>query len=450
MKKPRTPPSIADIISGLDLGAMRLVIAIQSEPCANGRYVHWDKVRHLTPPEGLSKEQWWAAMKIARGGSLKPLALKNTQGDNFCIGSPDPVLEYVHRIDREAAGQIAVMDATVLHPSHRDRYLVRSLVAEAITSSQLEGAVTTRRVAKEMIRSNRPPRDKSERMILNNYRAMQHIIDLKEQKLSESIILDLHRILTDSTITDERGALLADQVGRFQRPGEGRIGVFDQYNEQMHMPPPAEELPERLAAMIDFANGETPDFFMHPVVRSIILHFWLAHDHPFYDGNGRTARALFYWSMLRHGYWKAEFISISEIIRRGPAKYGRAFLYTESDGNDLTYFVLYHLDVIQKAIDAVDKYVAKKTGEVRAVEALLRDSIGLNYRQKAMLSHALRHPNAEYTVKSHQTCHRVVHQTARADLYDLAGRGLLMQQKAGRSFLFTPSPQLEDLLKKLT
>ena len=53
------------------------------------------------------------------------------------------------------------------------RFLVNSLMEEAIRSSQLEGATTSRRVAKEMLRTGREPRDRSERMIANNYRALQ-------------------------------------------------------------------------------------------------------------------------------------------------------------------------------------------------------------------------------------------------------------------------------------
>ena len=45
------------------------------------------------------------------------------------------------------------------------RYLVNSLMEEAIRSSQLEGATTTRRVAKELLRSGREPKDRGERMI---------------------------------------------------------------------------------------------------------------------------------------------------------------------------------------------------------------------------------------------------------------------------------------------
>ena len=422
------------------------------DPCHKGRYVHWDEARYLTPPEGLTRERYWLAMRIARTGMQKDLPFRGAgeawQAFSVCL--PDAAQRLLFQIDRQAGGRIEMADSPLMDPQQADRYLVRSLVEEAITSSQLEGAATTRVVAKQMIRTHRRPQDNSEQMILNNYLAMDHIRKLKEQDLAEDMILDLHRILIAGT-TDDRGNPLDEHAGRFQQPGEKRIAVYGGIEDEvLHTPPPAEELPERLAAMIDFANGKTPDFFVHPVVRSIVLHFWLAYDHPFYDGNGRTARALFYWSMLRHGYWLTEYISISEIIKRAPIQYGWAFLCTETDDNDLTYFLLYHLEVIQKAIDAVNKYVARKTRELRTVEAIMRDSGGLNYRQKVLLSHALRHPHAEYTVKSHQTSQAVVQQTARADLYDLADRGLLVRRKVKGVFYFTPADELESRIQKMT
>ena len=87
----------------------------------------------------------------------------------------------------------------------------------------------------------------------------------------------------------------------------------------------------------------------HHHIRAIILHFWLAYGHPFVDGNGRTARALFYWAMLHEGYWLFEFISISNILRKAPAQYGLSFLYSETDDNDLTYFIVAQTKVIRRA-----------------------------------------------------------------------------------------------------
>ncbi|MHB1157498.1 MAG: Fic family protein [Phycisphaerales bacterium] len=324
-----------------------------------------------------------------------------------------------------------------------DRYMVRSLIEESITSSQIEGAVTTRRIAKDMIRSGRPPRDTSEQMILNNYAAMKIIAD-KDRKpdLSPDFIFDLHRTLVENTLDDPTAA------GRLRRTDE-RIDIVDAYGEVMHDPPLADELPSRLNALCQFANGTSPGYYIHPVVRSIILHFWLAYDHPFVDGNGRCARALFYWSMLKQGYWLSEYISISEVIRKARTQYGLAFLYTETDDNDLTYFIDYHLRVIEKAVQQLLAYVQRKQREQKAVENLLRSSVNLNHRQQALLSHALRHANAEYTVQSHQTSHNIVYETARQDLLDLAKRGLLTQRKIKRMWHFHPADHLEEKLRQL-
>jgi Fic family protein len=180
-----------------------------------------------------------------------------------------------------------------------------------------------------------------------------------------------------------------------------------------------------LAALCDFANGVTPDGFVHPAVRAILLHFWLAYDHPFVDGNGRTARALFYWAMLHSGYWLFEFVSISAILRKAPAQYSRSFLYTETDDNDLTYFLLAQTEVIRKAMRELQNYIARKTSEVREVEQHLRALELFNHRQVALIRHAMQHPGHRYTFISHQKSHAVAYQTARTDLLDLATRGIL-------------------------
>jgi Fic family protein len=194
----------------------------------------------------------------------------------------------------------------------RDRYLISSLIEESITSSQMEGASTTRQVASDMLRSGREPRTKSEWMILNNYRAMEFIRSQREDELTPAVVCELQRILTENTLDDH------DDAGRLQRPGDARVNVLDNTDgTTLHTPPRAEELPKRLALLCDFANGKTKTKgYLPPIVRAILLHFMLAYDHPFVDGNGRTARALFYWSMLHQGYGLAEFLSISRVIKR--------------------------------------------------------------------------------------------------------------------------------------
>ncbi len=436
---PKKAPGLYDVLAGpTDL---QRIIGLSSSLSTTGKYLHWDILRHLKPPEGYSHEEWWAVLKLRRQGQAKRVPLTDSQGKPFTYSTVDPTTEMLQKIDQGAGGFIRMPDQ-ITNPEVKDQYYVSSLIQEAITSSQLEGAATTRSVAKEMIRTGRPPRDKSEQMILNNFLTMRRISDLKGKALSIDLILEIHRIITEKTLEHDSAA------GRFRLPNE-RIAVVDMYGEVFHDPPPAAQLADRMQLMCDFANGKMPEEFVHPVIRSIILHFWLAYDHPFVDGNGRVARALFYWSMLRHGYWLFEFVSISQIILKVPAKYGRAFLYTETDDNDLTYFILQQLNVIGRAIKELHAYIERKTSVLQAIESRLRGITMLNHRQQALISHALRHPHQRYTISSHQMSHNVVYQTARTDLLDLEHHGLLIGRKVGRIWYFTASPDIEEKLSRI-
>ncbi len=401
-------------------------------------YLHWDDVLHRSSPEGLTHRQWWLVTKFNRQSGRNSVSLVDDGGEPFSFVLPDPIAEQLHIIDQRSS---AWPDPNKNRHS-KDRYLVQSLIDEAITSSQLEGAAVTRDVAQEMIRMKRKPRDVHEQMILNNYHTMQYIAKIRHEKITLDLILKIHHLVTEGTMDDPSA------VGRFRREDE-QIDIGDpNYGEVFHVPPSAGQLEDRMQAMCDFANCDTPDYYMHPVIRSIILHFWLAYDHPFKDGNGRTARALFYWSMLHHEFWLFEYVSISEIIRKAPAKYGRAFLYTETDDNDLTYFILYHLDVLIRAIDQVHDYVERKTQELKESLDELQGMSALNHRQRALVSHALRNPNHEYTIDSHGNSHSVVHQTARTDMNNLVERSLLSKKKIGRIWFYRPEPDLAYKLRE--
>jgi Fic family protein len=408
------------------------------------RYPHWDKLRRLEPPPGLSAEQWWLKVKLAREGDLRPLPLTDPGGAPFSYGLLDTMHRRLHYIDQRCSGEVAMDEVVTSERRAGRRFLVNSLMEEAIRSSQLEGATTSRREAKEMLRTGREPRDRSELMIANNYLALQFVRDEMGEELTPPAILELHRIVTAGTLDDPSAA------GRLQRPGEMRVAVFDRDDgHPIHRPPPAEQLPERMRLLCDFANeGDEDERFVHPVIRAILLHFWLAYDHPFEDGNGRTARILFFWLMRVRGYWLAEYLPISRFIRDAPAKYARAFMETETDSGDTTYFLIHQLNVIERAIDELRLYLRRKTAEVQDIERLLRGTDYLNGRQLALLTDAVRDPDASYSFDSHAKSHRVSHETARSDLRVLAGRGLLVQRRQGRRHLFEPAPDIAGRLKE--
>jgi Fic family protein len=415
------------------------IVQAVSLPTIEGHYRHWDEMRHRKPPEGLTHDDWWLGLKFQRQTGSRTIPLCDAAGNHFRISVPDLVADFLHQIDR-GGGTLIDVPEQLMSAEHRDRYVVRSLMEEAITSSQLEGAATTREVAKKMLAEGRKPRDRSERMIVNNYVTMRHILELKDKPLTPEMVFQIHREISEDALD------IPDGAGRLRRADE-EINVSDIEGTAFHTPPPAAELPRRLTAMCDFANGKTPDFFVHPLIRGIILHFWLAYDHPFVDGNGRTARALFYWQTLHSGYWLFEFISISQFLRAAPVQYGMAFLHTETDENDLTYFIIHQAGIVRRALKELHDYVARKSSELRACLDALQLHPGLNHRQQALISHAVRHPGFVYNIASHGTRHGVVYQTARTDLLRLAGLNLLEQQKAGRAFVFVAPKDLESRLR---
>jgi Fic family protein len=438
MKMPEKAPTMATLMRTLssDPEMLRRVVGIG--PVVRGRYEHWDRLRHLPAPDGLDVRDWWLGLKLARAQLLRETPLRGTDGRPFRVATPDSILRLLHEIDQRAGGRVEVPEE-IVNPATRDRYVIDSLIEESITSSQLEGASTTAQVAEQMLRPGRKPTDKSEQMIFNNYRAMQFVREKTRTTLTPDFVFELHRILAENTLDDpaKAGACRtdADQV------------VVERRGVVIHVPPPAGELPERLRLMCAFANDRPADLFIHPVVRAVVLHFWLAYDHPFVDGNGRTARAIFYWSMLSQGYWLTEFLSISRILRQAPAQYARAFLLTETDEKDLTYFLEHQLRVIRRAIAELNEDLARKAAELREVEALLRHPGDLNHRQLDLVRHALGHPGFVYTIASHQRSHVVVYQTARTDLLDLARRGFLRRSRRGKAYVFSAPPNMAERLR---
>ena len=445
MKIPVPPPPMEELIEAMtrDPHQFHQVVANVGPSSATADYLPWDKIRFKTPPNGLTHSQWWLALKLARRSMQRTLPLTDTNGKPFTYTLPDAVLRGTDEIGRRASGEIATSEQ-VTNATTRDRYVVSSLIEEAITSSQLEGATTSRQVAKDMIRSGRSPRNKSERMILNNYNAMRFVGSARDRELTPDLVCEIHRIVTEDTLDDpaHAGAIQSDP------DPSARVAVFADDRQIIHRPPPVESLAGRLEALCQFANNTDGEPYIPPVLRALTIHFMVGYDHYFEDGNGRTARALFYWSMLREGYWLTEFLTISRILKRAPAQYSRSFIHCEQDDGDLTYFFLYHLDVIRRAITELDAYLGRKIRELRTTRMLLASTPGeYNHRQLALLELAMKNPSASFTVVSHSTSHNVSPETARQDLGSLTARGLLDQRREGKRFVWRP---VEELAEKIS
>jgi Fic family protein len=442
-----TPPySFQTMMNNAEM-AGKALLEMTTKQDLIAEYRPWRKFRHFAADRGENPENLWLAAKFARLVGWRRIALRMADGREFGYNQCSEMQEALHRIDRATGGGGAAVlessDGVLADKFHRDRLRIKTLMDEAAESSLIEGAVTTRAEAVEMLRSERSPTSKDERMVVNNYLAMKRIKEILATPLSTELLIDLQRLLTVDTLDKP------DAVGRLRRVEEHVRVVDDRENEDIYVPPIADQLPQRLRELYAFANRQHkgPDF-MHPIIKACILHFMIGYEHPFVDGNGRTARALFYWHALRHGYNIFEFIPISERIRDGYSKYPQAYLDTELDDGDLTYFILYKLDMIEQSLDALAAHLKREEGRIRRSESLVKLSGVLNLRQRLLIEHALRHPMHRYTVKSHANSDDVTPATARADLDGLTKLKLLVTEKDGREVIYRPAPLLNEKVAK--
>ena len=440
MKSPQLPPAWQPLMDRV-IQQGKVGVFMESSHRENlrpERYLHWNEFRHrASSKDALTVEEQWAALRMARSMRSQSIPLADSQGREFTFYLTPKTYGLLREIDLHCGASPAGC-AMVREETRRHQF--DSQMEEALTSSRLEGAVVTRSEAREMIRSQRPATTVHERMVINNYRTMRLLGELKEQALTPEMMLAIHREVTAGTLKE------AAHEGCFRAAGDDVRVEDDESSEVFHTPPAAGLLGTRMEVLCRFANEQGTTGFLHPVIRAILLHFWIAYDHPFVDGNGRTARALFYWAMLRNGYWLAEFLSISHEILKAPKTYYRAFLHTETDGNDLNYFIHHQLEMIVSSIGSLKDSLRAKQQVTETLRRNLGAAGDLNQRQIALLKHALQHPAARYTVVGHQTSHATSNQTAKNDLSALESKDLLNRGKIGKAFVYRPAPNLADKL----
>ena len=379
----------------------------------NETFEYWDTIKYKRCPEGCTPQQLWTYVKAARVKSR--MSVWGKYGITLTL--TNQMQRMCHEIDMNWGGSWGT--DSIIGDENKEQYLVGSLMEEAIYSSQMEGAATTRKVAKEMLRKKMTPKDKSQQMIANNYQTIQFIVSHKDALLTPELLLQIHQLMTEHTMQNPQ------EAGCFRSNNDVVVenGIT---HETVHIPPTYEEIPNFVEDLCRFFNEQDAPQFIHPIIRGIIIHFMVAYVHPFADGNGRTARALFYWYMLKQGYWLTEYLSISRVIAKSKKSYEKAFLYTEADGMDMGYFVAYNMRVLQQSFKQLQDYIKRKQEEKRAANSFLR--IGnINARQAQIIKMFADDSNLVVTIADLQAKFLVSPTTAKADVVGLMNMGLLSE-----------------------
>ncbi len=389
----------------------------------NIRYLYWSELKYRVKDES-DKKYIWTFMKWLRLDKYETLMFDSIEMKYSIITDFSRKL---HRFDKFLAGNIEIQSKTL---GLQKKYMISSLMEEAIASSIIEGASTTRKAAKSMLREKRKPRTKSEKMIVNNYETMHYIISIKNKKLTPEILLEIQKKVTKDTLEEH------NDEGAFRDNNEIVVGYNNIHEIIAHIPPDYKEVPHLIEELCKFANNDSGGF-IHPIIKGIILHFLIGYIHPFNDGNGRTARSIFYWYILSQGYWLFEYMSLSRRIVHSRKEYDLAYLYSEYDEMDLTYFIKYNIKCIDESLDDLMDYIKKKQTEQEETKKIIHENPDLNLRQAMILEEFMKNPNKIFTIKEISETYQVVYQTARTDLLLLASKGFVDKNISGKTFIFS-------------
>lgn len=396
-------------------------------------YLYWNKVKYKADTD--QHELFWSAVKIQRKINSKQLYFGHHR---FSFPSTDFIQKSLHQFDMNIGG---TMGSNIgIAETDKTKFVISSIMEEAISSSQMEGANTTRKKAKEMIQQEQKPRTVSEQMIMNNYVTIKHIIQKKNEDLTPEKLLEVHKLISRKTLANSK------DEGSFRHSDDVVVANMVD-GEVVHVPPPNEELKGLIKDLCAFFNEESEDF-IHPIIKGCIIHFMIGWIHPFTDGNGRTARALFYWYMLKKGYWLTEYLSISRIIQDTKTQYEKAYLYTEADENDLGYFITYHLRTMEKAYDALKEYIGRKQKEVVQAAKFLKIPF-VNERMAQILK--IMNDDSDRVLNSKEVEKRfnISNFTARSDLKMLTQLGFLEVVQVNKiKQNFIRSSHFDEMIKK--
>jgi Fic family protein len=391
----------------------------------------------------MEPEEFWYFVKQVRKYSSRKTVIKAENGEYYSWLRLSYTDEFLHKLDIQlGTNELPFLSKVSFDAEQKKKFLTKSIMEEAIASSQLEGAATTTNMAKKLLSEKRTPRDRSERMIVNNYKTMQALNqEYRNKKLSHEVLFELHRLIKKDTLDQ-------DKQNRYRKDSDN-ITVNDQLQYIYYIPPPEAFVAQEIEKLIKFANNEDDGGFIHPIIKAILLHFWIGILHPFYDGNGRLARTIFYWYLLREGYWAMQYLPISLVIKEAPIQYGMSYVYSEQDDFDLTYFYDFHMRKLMQALKNFKAYLERKIEENRNIQSLFHTAYALNPRQIQALHYLLAQGEGSYVnPSSYEALCGISRTTAIADLKAIERMKLVERKKIGKYVRYYGTQLLQETILK--
>jgi Fic family protein len=379
-------------------------------------------------PNNLALGEFWQEVVKFRKQKSEILPFNDQTGQNFRYLLTPVLQKEIYEIDSSGKDSLY----RVVKKEIENELIKDSLIEEALYSSVIEGAFSTMKRLRELVEKERKPVDINDQMVLNNYYAMQFILQEKHKELSVDFILKLHKIVTEKTLFEDEA-----HAGRFR---DDTVYVKDKRRDiVIYTPPSAGQIEPAMKQLIEWVNEKNDAHFIHPLIKASFIHFYFVYIHPFFDGNGRTARALFYYFMIKNGYEFFKYFSISVVVQKTKIQYYKAIKDTEDCNADITYFLLYMAKTILESIHLVTERIAQHYQRDFVFIRLKERGVLLSVRQEKFLKRFLVSDKRAITIKAYKDWFKVVYETARRDLEDLTAKGILLKSKHRRQFMYSPN-----------
>jgi len=273
------------------------------------QYVPIEETRYRLDNLNISKKDWPQVSKrilrYRKTGSI-PFFL-NPINKKFWYFHADCINKKIHKI--ESLGN-SLFNKIENQKTFRQEFIVDSAVEEAVTSAIYEGANSTRDRSKTLIASGNKPKNKDEWMLVNNYKAMNWIKNNFQQVCSVDLILTIHKIIVQNTLRGPDAYF----VGQFRNDT-----IFIGDHEGVSYKKLKLVVDEMIHAIVNHPR------FLHGLIKSILFHYFIAYIHPFFDGNGRTARTLSYFIGMQNNLKFLELLSISADLKQHGKRYETSF-----------------------------------------------------------------------------------------------------------------------------
>lgn len=398
-------------------------------------WINYTQQRYLTPEEikyrlkqqGTTDEEWPTISKeivSSRKTGAITLFFKTIE-PKFWFYPADVIHKKIN--DIEMLGK-DLYEHINKNASFKNEFLLDAAIEEAITSAIYEGAHSTRAQAEKLIASGERPKNKDEWMLINNFTAMKWVKNNKQTALTKDIILQLHQIVTENTLEGDdvnfKGKFRNDRV--FVGPHEG----IEHAN-----------IEKAVKEMIQLTTNN-PRYY-HPLIKGILVHYFIGYIHPFFDGNGRTARALFYFNAIRNQLNYVELLSVSAYLRNHGQQYETSFVKVKDNDCDLTYFIDFCLDSILSALKEVSRkvsYLLKMTD--------LKERFGLSNTQVGLIQRMALHKFRSIDVEEYAKQILKSREFARQELKGLLELNLVSEIKISKKLVYKVNAEkLKELYK---